>query len=131
MNDNVTNRTNSTKILRWSLVGVLALTAGGLLVSLSLRASAAPANSSAFSGAGGVFVTGGRISGETYGLFLVDQDKRTISVYELAPKARKNKLRLMASRTYAYDVRLDEYNTTPSPREVRRLVEQHKRLETK
>jgi hypothetical protein len=38
----------------------------------------------------------------------------------------------MASRTYLFDVRLDEYNTEPPPSEIKKLVEQQKRLgETK
>jgi hypothetical protein len=118
--------------MRYSLVVVLTVAAGGLLASLAMQARAQTTAQPVASGAsGGIFVTAGRISGETYGLYLVDTTNRTISVYQVVPKAKTDKLRLMASRTYAYDVRLDDYNTTPSPREIQRLVEQHKRLEAK
>jgi len=104
----------------------------GLLASLTVQARAqAIAPTAVPSGSGGVFVAAGRISGETYGLYLVDYTNRTISVYQVDAKAKTDKLRLMASRTYAYDVQLDDFNTTPSPREIQQLVEQHKRLREK
>jgi hypothetical protein len=34
----------------------------------------------------------------------------------------------MAARNYKFDVQLDEYNTEPLPREIQKLVQQHKRL---
>ncbi|MBN1554762.1 MAG: hypothetical protein JXA11_08450 [Phycisphaerae bacterium] len=116
--------------MRWSLLSVLAVTAASLLTSLAMQAGAQTAPRSVAGADGKVFVTAGRISRETYGLYLVDETNRTISVYQVAPKA-KDKLRLMAARTYAYDVRLDDFNTSPPPREIQRLVEQHKRLEAK
>lgn len=117
--------------MRWSLLVVLSVAAAGLLASLTMQAGAQIAPRPAAGAPGEVFVTAGRISGETYGLYLVDYTNRTISVYQVDAKAKTDRLRLMASRTYAYDVRLDDFNTTPSPREIQKLVDQHKRLEEK
>lgn len=115
--------------MRWSLLGALSAVAVGLLASLAVQARAqAVTPAPGASRTGGMFVAAGRISGETYGLYLVDDTNRTISVYQVDAKAKTDKLRLMASRTYAYDVQLDDFNTTPSPREIQQLVEQHKRL---
>jgi len=78
-------------------------------------------------GAGGAFIVAGQITPDTYGLYLVDTQHATIALYEYQPSSRK--LRLLAARTYMFDVQLDEYNTELSPREVKKLVAQQKRLE--
>ncbi|MBN1943131.1 MAG: hypothetical protein JW849_07535 [Phycisphaerae bacterium] len=119
---------------RWprrGLLVVLTAAAVGVSAMLAMQAGAQTHPRPVAGQPGELFVTAGRISGETYGLYLVDYTNRTISVYQVTPRAKKDKLRLMAARTYAYDVRLDDYNTTPSPREIQRLVEQHRRLEAK
>lgn len=74
-----------------------------------------------------VFAVAGRLGEDVHGLYLVDYENATICVYQYSPGQRR--LRLTAARTYAFDRRLDEYNTEPSPREIRTLVEQHRRLE--
>lgn len=117
--------------MRTGLVGILAVVAMGLLASLVMQADAQTTPKPAFAAPDGVFVSAGRISGETYGLYLVDTTNKTICVYQVDPRAKADKFRLMAARTYAYDVRLDELNTTPSPQEMQRLVEQHRRLKEK
>lgn len=112
---------------RWSLVVVLAMFSAGLLVTLGVNLASAQAQPVTAESKNGVFVVAGQISHETYGLYLVDYEKHTICVYQYHPKDRK--LRLMAARTYRFDVQLDEYNTSePLPRDVKNLVEQHKRL---
>ncbi|MHC4562773.1 MAG: hypothetical protein ACYS8X_08395 [Planctomycetota bacterium] len=68
----------------------------------------------------------GQITHDTYGLYLVDLEKQTICVYQYAKTSKK--LRLLAARTYAFDTQLDDYNTEPSPRQVRELVQSHRRL---
>lgn len=118
----------SEQWLRWLLPAGLAALAAGLWTTLTIQAAEVRAGRPSAESDGGVFVAAGRISSETGGLYLVDYNQKTISVYQVVPTAKKDVLRLMASRTYAFDVRLDDYNTSPPPREIRRLVEQHKRL---
>jgi hypothetical protein len=121
----------STAWRRGALLAMLAVIATGLLVSLAVATTAttSPTTSPADTGPSGpITVVAGPISGQTYGLYLVDEGRRTISVYQVNPKA-KEKLILMAGRTYAFDVLLDDYNTYPPPREIKLLVQQHKRLE--
>lgn len=114
---------------RWSLVVVLVAIAGGLLFALGVSARPALGQPVAAEGNNRVFVVAGQISDETYGLYLVDYENKTICVYQYLPRDRK--LSLMAARTYRYDVQLDEYNTDdPLPSEVKELVEQHRRLGT-
>lgn len=113
---------------RWPIIGLLTGLAAALLVVLgaSARAQETPLSPLAKPGPG-VMVVAGQISDKTYGLYLVDYEKSTICVYQFLPNSHK--LRLMAARTYRYDVQLDEFNThDPLPREVRDLVQQQKRL---
>ena len=111
----------------WVVLVVLAAGAVALLVQAG---AGSPAGGSAPAGGasrqGGVFAVAGQIGAETYGLYLVNLEHGTIVLYEWVPQART--LRLLAARTYEYDSRLDEYNTEISPREVRKLAAQQKRL---
>lgn len=113
---------------QWPVIGLLTGVAAALLVVLGASAWAQEAPLAPIDQRGGhVQVVAGQISDKTYGLYLVDHDKSTICVYQFLPNSRD--LRLMAARTYRYDVQLDEFNThDPLPREVRDLVQQQKRL---
>jgi len=110
--------------VRWAVVVGLALVAAGLLVHLG-RAIAGPDDLTPPATPSVLAVTG-QITRDSYGVFLVDLDKKTLCVYEFVKAQRK--LRLLAARTYAFDALLDDYNTEPSPREIRDLVKKHPRL---
>jgi len=114
---------------RWAVVALLGVAATCLLVHAATDNS--PGYGEAGGGAAGnVIAVAGRVTADTYGLYLVDTKNATISVYQFIPG--KHQLRLMASRTYLFDTKLDEYNTEPPPSEIKKLVEQQKRLgETK
>jgi len=110
---------------RWLIVILLSAIATCLVIELGFGLSEARAEAS--SGRDGSYVVvAGKVTSETYGLYLVDVEHGTISVYQYVPSKRT--LRLMAARNFTFDVQLDEYNTEPSPREIQRLVQQHKRL---
>jgi hypothetical protein len=120
---------NSIKLdwTRTFLLVFVSFTAGALLVALGLSVTDAGAAQVSSAGENGVFAIAGQISRETYGLYLVDYNNKTICVYRFYPSDRK--LQLMAARTYEFDVKLDSYNTSqPLPAEVRELVGQQKRL---
>ena len=110
------------------LIGVsLALIAACLLVEVTvgvLEAQPAPAASSG--SGGGLFAVAGQVSSGTYGVYILDAENGTMALYEWLPSVRK--LRLLASRNFTYDLQLDEYNTLPSPGEIKDLVEQSRRL---
>lgn len=110
---------------RWLLVGALAVVATGLLVAAADGQSTPDADT----GSGqtdSVIAVAGKLTDDTYGLYLVDTEQKTIVLYQYLPSVRR--LKLMAGRTYAFDSRLDEYNTEPSPREIRKRVMDAKRL---
>ncbi len=74
-----------------------------------------------------VLAVAGQLDRSSYGLYLVDTQRRTICVYQWLGGA--DEFRLMAARNYTYDRELDEYKTKPSPHEIRELVRQAKRLD--
>jgi hypothetical protein len=113
---------------RLAIVALLAAMAGGLVVELWRTPSAVAQGRMGESK--GLQAVPGQISRDTYGVFLVDGDSGRMAVYELVSDRAGKKLRLIAARYVAYDLRLDDYNNTePLPRDVRALVEQQTSLE--
>lgn len=112
------------------MVGLLAVIAACLLVEVGLTASSAGGAPLAAGTAAGdrVLVVAGQVTRDSYGLYLVDQANRTICVYQWSPTSRK--LRLLAARTYVFDLKLDQYNTEPDPLEIKKLGEKARRLDT-
>jgi len=120
--------------LKCVIVLVLAFTAAWLVQQLAFCAIPAAAidgsagELSSNSGRnGGIVAVAGRISRDTYGLYLVDLKNGTICVYGMAGNGQ---LKLLAARTFIYDCQLDSYNTTPLPKEIARLVARARRLKT-
>lgn len=112
----------------WAMLAVLVAVAAWLVFEAGAGvASGGPRPPVGSAADGRVLVVAGQVTRDTYGLYLVDLDNRTICIYQWLPGSRK--LRLMAARTYTYDRELDEYNTEPSPREIRDLVRKARRLE--
>jgi len=121
-----TRVTSHRPMVQWVIVAVLLVIAACLVLELGLGASWAAAQVTSVGG-NDMLVVGGQITKDSYGLYLVDMKRQSLCVYQWLPGTRK--LRLMAARTLKYDVQLDEYNADkPTPSEVKRLVEQTKRL---
>ena len=117
------------RTVRWVVVAFLAAIAGGLVVELWRGAPAVAQNRAADSRS--LQAIPGQIGRDAYGVFLVDNESGRMAVYELLPDGKAGrKLRLVAARNVAYDLRLDDYNNAdPLPRDVRTLVEQQASLE--
>jgi hypothetical protein len=106
----------------------LAVIAACLLMEVGLGGPAAQAQVSSGQRRN-VFAVAGAIARDGYGIYLVDVDSGTMSLYEWVPdRVTGRKLRLLAARNYSFDLQLDDYNTEPLPREIKALVEQHRRL---
>ena len=113
-------------MVQWILVIVLTVIATCLVMELGYGASSATAQVTSVGG-DDMLVVGGQITKDSYGLYLVDTKRQALCIYQWLPGSRK--LRLMAARNFKYDVQLDEYNADkPPPSEVKRLVEQNRRL---
>lgn len=120
-------------VAKWLIVALLGVIAACLLVEAGFATSAARAQGTetkvgdvTYGQAGDIFAVAGKVSSNTYGLYLVNTRSGTMALYEWLPKGRK--LRLMAARNYTFDLQLDDFNTEPSPREIKKLVEQNRRL---
>ena len=109
---------------RWVVVAILGILAGGLLVEASRAVG--EGGDDALSPAPSVVAVTGQITRDSYGIYLVDTNNQTICIYQYVPSQRL--LRLLAARTFAFDSQLDDFNTEPSPREIRELVRSHPRL---
>ena len=114
-------------MVQWVIVVLLSVITARLVLELGYGASSATAQVTSSVGGKDMLVVGGQITKDSYGLYLVDMKRQSLCVYQWLSGTRK--LRLMGARTFRYDVQLDEYNAgKPTPRDVKRLVEQNKRL---
>jgi len=119
----------AASVAKWLLVALLGAAAAFLLREAGRSTSTAWAQSTRSAAGAGVFTVAGQITANTYGLYLVDTENGTICLYEY--DARERTLHLRAARTYRFDTRLDDFNTSPPPEEMRDIVEKHKRLSGK
>ena len=120
------NRGSCVRASRWLVVVSLSVVAGMLLVKV-FEVPTATAQVSTAGESGKYLAVAGQLSNDEYGLYLIDREKGVIAVYQWQPHPRK--LRLLAARNTEYDLNLDEYNTEPSPLEIRELVRKARRLE--
>ena len=101
--------------------------AAGWLVSELLRPAPSMAQAAAGSGKD-VVVVAGQLGPATYGLYIVDVEHNSICVYAWMPQKDRGDLKLMAARSFQFDKMLEEYNTIPAPREIKKIVEENGRL---
>jgi len=113
-------------VTRWLAVAMLAVVAAALLAAVLTTSPTAVAQAPGAAEDEGMLAVAGQISGETYGLYLIDRRSGVITMYEWQPTTRK--LRLLAARNITFDLQLDEYNTEPSPSEIQSLVRLGQRL---
>lgn len=117
---------------KWLIVILLSVIATCLVIEVGNGADVAMADASVAASGGdeGVIAVSAQVTADSYGVYLLNPKRGTMAVYQYQPRSRK--LRLMAVRNYGFDIQLDEYNTEPSPREIKQLVGQQQRLgETK
>lgn len=113
-------------LARWLAVFLLGAIAACLIAQLSGTFPAAQAQVSGSSKGPGLLMVAGQLTRDSYGLYLVDPDNSIINVYQWVPETRT--LKLLAGRSFLYDRQLDEYNTEPSPRAIKEMVEKARRL---
>ena len=111
---------------QWAIAGLLAAIAVLLAAELVFSPSPAVAQTGSAGAVEGVFAIAGQITGDSYGLYLVDLRNGTICVYEYA--GRPGRLSLRAARTFIYDCQLDSYNTEPDPADIAEKVSRARRL---
>jgi hypothetical protein len=113
---------------RWLIVILLTVIATCLLIEVGLTTSSARAEPADTGGTPTTFAVAGKVTPETYGLYLVNLKQGTICVYQYLPASHK--LRLMAARTFVFDRELEDFNNEkPTPREVKKLIEEQRSLQ--
>ncbi len=111
---------------RTVVVVLLAALAGGLWLQVGRSFAQDDAIVPASQPGSSIIAVTGQITKDTYGVYLVDTQAQTICVYQYVAPSKI--LRLLASRTFTFDMMLDAYNTEPSPRQIRGLVDEYNRL---
>ncbi|HKQ47096.1 MAG TPA: hypothetical protein VJZ71_03380 [Phycisphaerae bacterium] len=112
----------------WIIALLLAVIATTLLVRGSASSWVAPAfGDSPMVGARGVFAFTGQLDKNSYGLFMVDVDNRTVWCYQYLPSTRK--LRLVAARSFSHDRYLEDHNFEgPTIEVVKQMLEEQRRI---
>src|SRR5215212_3721158 len=117
-------RNKSLVLALWANAAILAVIALTLLNrdgGPSLLPAAFAQNQPPIAGGAGVFVMPGQFRENVWGCYLLDVDNKTLCAYQYFPGEKK--LRLAAARSYRSDVKLENFNTDPSPNEIKALVE--------
>lgn len=112
----------------WVIAALLSVIAFGVWSRPSPPAlQSAHAQGQALAGARGVFAFTGPIDRDQYGLFMLDIEQGTVWCYAFENVGGKQKLRLVAARTWIYDRYLQDFNCAePDFRMVRELVDQQR-----
>lgn len=112
----------------WIIALLLAVIATTLLVRGSGQTMLAPAfGDSPMVGARGIFAFTGQLDKNSYGLFMMDVDNRTVWCYQYLTGRRK--LQLVAARSFDFDRYLEDYNLDgPTKDEVKALLDDQRRI---
>lgn len=112
----------------WVIALLLAVIATTLLVRPSGLTFAHPAFAdSPMTGARGIMAFTGQLDKNSYGLFMIDVDARTLWIYQYLPATRR--LKLVATRSFDHDRYLKNYNNeTPTVEEVKGMLDDQRRV---
>src|SRR5215204_5029438 len=108
-------RFNSTA---FALYLVAALLLANLVATMSrtdssLSSAAFAQRQPPIAGGAGLFVMPAQLSNNTWGCYLLDVDRGTLSTYQFFPGA--SKLQFVSARNIRNDTSLHNFNTTPPP----------------
>jgi hypothetical protein len=112
---------------RGLLVVLLLVAAGALVLEVLRPARSVGAEAVSAGQSGEVFAVAGKITEDTYGVYLINRETGIMTVYQWVP-GKPGKLRLAAARNCTFDLQLDDYNTEPRPSEIKDLVRAARRL---
>ena len=82
---------------------------------------AAFAQNQPIAGGAGLYLMPGQLSSNTWGVYVMDVDRQSLMVYQFDPAAKR--LNFTAARELTHDRRLGNYNTFPSPLEIKSIAE--------
>jgi len=88
----------------------------------SVLSAAYAQNQQPIAGGGGVFIMPAQFKENVWGCYLLDVDSQTLCAYQYF--AGDKNLRLAAARSYKWDRRLENFNTSdPNPRQVKAMLD--------
>ncbi len=114
-------QTDKLLLLGILAVGLVYIWAAGGRMKMPDAAEAIPQDSSRAE----VLVVPIQIDRDSYGIVMVDTTLQNLWIYKLEGRATvRNRLKLLAARSWEYDKLLKEFNTAePTPKQVKRLLE--------
>lgn len=83
-------------------------------------AFAAPPAGQPIAGGNGVYLMPGQMAINLWGCYVMDVERQTLCAYEYVPGRKQ--LQLVAARFIGHDRQLKDYNTSPPPQEIERLL---------
>lgn len=111
----------------WIIAILLAVIATTLLTQSSGDWASRAFADSPMAGARGIFAFTGQLDKNSYGLFMIDVDARTVWCYQYLPATRK--LKLVAARSFDYDRYLQDYNNDgPVEEDVKEMLSDQRRI---
>ncbi len=112
----------------WIIALLLAVIATTLLTRGRGQSMLTPAFAdSPMVGARGIFAFTGQLDKNSYGVYMMDVDNRTLWCYQYLPATRK--MRLVAARSFDYDRYLEDYcNDGPTKEEVKGILDDQRRI---
>ena len=69
----------------------------------------------------GIVIMPGQLAPNHWGCYVLDSQNQTLSVYQFEPG--EHDLKLAAARDIQYDRKLGNYNTSPAPEDIRKMLE--------
>ncbi len=117
---------------RQTVLWIIALLLAIIATALLTRGLGQPLLTRAFAdspmvGARGLFAFTGQLDKNSYGVYMMDVDNRTLWCYQYLPTTRK--MRLVAARSFDFDRYLEDYNYDgPTKDEVKAMLDDQRRI---
>lgn len=106
------------------LAVVVALVGRGSAPAFLPAAYGASLSPQPIAGGANLYLMPAQFSQTTWGCYVLDIDTQALCAYRYRPTNDGTDLQLVAVRKISYDRKLSNFNTSPTPTEVRQLVEQ-------
>ncbi|MDB5295424.1 MAG: hypothetical protein JWO31_1407 [Phycisphaerales bacterium] len=100
---------------------LVAVVSRGQGVGATAMAAGPALGAQPIAGGSGLYLMPGQLSQYTWGCYVMDVDRQTLCAYEYLPGTKQT--RLVSARNFAFDRQLQDYNTAPSPDEIKRLTQ--------
>lgn len=118
-------RTSPIAYALYANAAVLLLILAALIFRSSWDSVAMAQRQPPIAGGAGIFVMPAQFHSNVWGCYLLDVDRGTLCTYEYQQGSKV--LTLTAARNFKFDTALRDFNTTPSPTDIQRIVEEEQK----